>query len=453
MSLVSILMVVTAVLALLSGLVFLLGSSKADRGRGVWVFMIALGCAMWTLGCGSFLALPPDASESLTLWALFGIYVGGMVLAFSVLVYAAWWCRNSKARIFGRIYVVICALLMIFLAIEVVHDQSLLYTGVSLSYGGNAALLYWGWYYVAYCLFYVVVFAGFLAFQLINARHARAKRVRRGDYVLFFGFLIGAAVSGFFNLLLPVTDYSLIWVGPLSLNVVLVSFFFVALKYRTVSISARWLQILAYGVTLLAGVAAYMVIFYLVFTALFKIPSPTSSILILNFLMIVIVLLLMPVIMEVNSALKSIVQVGQVDIAYVIRKLNHLATKNVDLRDLAAFLADHLHFAYIGFIINGRLYGSKALAMSPEELSKIAHLKQTTHGLWQEPSKSVQAIFDELGLKAVAELKNAKGKTFGQIVVGKPLGKSSFERRDLIQLEMIINLVATVIDSEKHLRA
>ena len=50
-------------------------------------------------------------------------------------------------------------------------------------------------------------------------------------------------------------------------------------------------------------------------------------------------------------------------------------------------------------------------------------------------------------------MKNAKGKPFGQLIVGRPLGKASFERRDLVQLEMIINLVATVIDSEKHIRA
>ena len=60
---------------------------------------------------------------------------------------------------------------------------------------------------------------------------------------------------------------------------------------------------------------------------------------------------------------------------------------------------------------------------------------------------------DETNLKAVAELYNAKGKPFGQIIVGKPLGKSTMEHRDLIQLEMIINLVASVIDSGKHLRA
>ena len=156
---------------------------------------------------------------------------------------------------------------------------------------------------------------------------------------------------------------------------------------------------------------------------------------------------------EISAAVNALITMGQVDLAYVVKKLNKIAAKNVDLRDLAAFLADHLHFSYVGFIINGRVYGSKALAISSEELSSISHLRQTANGVWQEPNKTVQKIFNELDLKAVAELRNAKGKTFGQLIVGKPMGKSSFERRDLIQLEMIINLVATVIDSEKHIRA
>lgn len=123
------------------------------------------------------------------------------------------------------------------------------------------------------------------------------------------------------------------------------------------------------------------------------------------------------------------------------------------MRELAGFLADHLHFDYVGFVLNGRIYGSKSLSVTSAELTQITHLKQTAHGVWQEPNKTVQKTFDELGLKAVAELRNAKGKTFGQLIVGKPLGKTNFEHRDLIQLEMIINLVATIVDSEKHIRA
>ena len=56
--------------------------------------------------------------------------------------------------------------------------------------------------------------------------------------------------------------------------------------------------------------------------------------------------------------------------------------------------------------------------------------------------------FNRLDINAVAELQDAKGKTFGQILVGKPQGKMGFERRDLIQLEMIVNLVAAMIDTK-----
>ena len=48
-----------------------------------------------------------------------------------------------------------------------------------------------------------------------------------------------------------------------------------------------------------------MILFYLIFTALFKIPNPSTSILVLNFLMIIIVLLLMPVINEVKASIGS----------------------------------------------------------------------------------------------------------------------------------------------------
>ena len=234
----------------------------------------------------------------------------------------------------------------------------------------------------------------------------------------------------------------------------MIAFFYSTMKYRMIAISSRWLQTFAYGVLVTVGAVIYILIFYIIFTALFKGPNPSGAILVLNFLMIVIVLLLLPVLNEVRATFRSMIMVGQVDIAYVIKKLNKLAAKNVDLRELAAFLADHLHFAYIGFIVNGRLYGSKALALSAEELEAITHLRSAGRGeVWQEPNKAVQKVLDDLDLKAVAELRNAKGRPFGQLLVGKPLGKTSFERRDLIQLEMMINLVATVIDSEKHIRA
>jgi len=448
MSLVLILLVTTAVLTFLSGALSLAGASKNDRGHIAWFFVSNLGAVVWALSCGFFLNLGPEATDS-ALWLVFGIYIGAFLMLVPLVGYSGW--RYT----IGKILTILFIIVSIAMSLALIRDPSLLYSEIILSDAGNRVVFTeGGWYYWAYSIVITVVVLAFNAITFYGARHARTKRVRNADYVLVAGLSIAGVVSLIFNLLMPgMGEYSLIWVGPLTLSIVMLTYFYAILRYRIVSVSTPLLKSLAYVVIMTSGVAVYMLIFYTIFTALFKIPNPSASVLVLNFLMIVIVLLLMPVINELMASVNSLIHVGQVNIAYVIKRLNHLATRNVDLRDLAGFLADHLHFAYIGFIINGRLYGSKSLAISPEELSAISHLKSSGREIWQQPNKTVQATFDELGLKAVAELRNAKGKAFGQLVVGKPLGKASFERRDLIQLEMIINLVATVIDSEKHLRA
>lgn len=447
MNLISILLITTAVLCLLTGFLSLAGSSKDERRHMSWFFAMSLGCAMWTAGIGIFRILPSTAGDALT-WSLYGIYVSSLFLAVVTLGYAAW------RRTVGKVFTILCAIGAVFLAVVFWCDPGLLYTGITLSKAGNSVDLYWGWYYIAYCLFFIVTDGGFVVAQFLNAKRERRANARKGNYLLFFGFMVAGSLAVIFDLIIPPYNYSLIWVGPLSLCVVMIVFFYAILKYRLVRMSSSWLRFFAYGVISSVGVIIYMVIFYLIFTALFKIPNPSASVLVLNFLMIVIVLLLIPVISELKASITSMISVGQVDIAYVIKKLNKIATKNIDLRELAGFLADHLHFAYIGFIVNGKLYSSKPLVVSAEELNQIAKMKSAgSNGVWQEPNKTTQKVLDELSLKAVAELRNAKGKTFGQLIVGKPLGKAHFERRDLVQLEMIINLVATVIDSEKHIRA
>ena len=446
-SLISILLIVTAVLAVSSGLLSLFGSSRGDRGRSAWLLVSNIGAVIWALSIGIYLALPATA-DSIASNVILGIYTGAMVMSTALLGHMSW------KYIWGKVATVFFILWAVALAVLLVGDRGLLYTSYTLSNAGNTVELINGWYYWCYTIFFVLNISAFLFATYYHAKHANNKRVRNGDYILLGGLAISGALSATFDLFLPLMGrYDSIWVGPLSVSISMLAYFYAILKYRIISVSTGWLRVMAYVVVLTTGAAIYMLLFYIVFTALFKIPNPSASVLVLNFLMIVIVLLLMPVINEVNASVRSMIMVGQVDLAYVIRKLNRIATKNVDLRDLAGFLADHLHFAYVGFVINGRLYGSKALAVSSDELSKISHLRSVTSGVWQEPTKPVKEILDELDLKAVAELKNAKGKPFGQIIVGKPLGKSNFERRDLVQLEMIINLVAMVIDSEKHLRA
>lgn len=447
MNLISILVLAVAVLAFLSSLLVFIGAGKNDRVRMAWYFFSMGFGSVWAASCTIYLILPETATD-VAPYVIGGIYLGGALMMVGLLGYGAW------DHVIGKIAVGLALIYVTAMTVLLINKPGIMFDGFTLSARGNSVQIVRGWAYWIYSAFYALCSTIALVSVWLRAKSARLKRVRQGDLFFIGGWIIAGIIAATFNMALPLFRYDLIWVGPLALGLLAIVFYYVLLKFRTVSVSSNSLKILSSIIMMFGGAIVYMLIFYIIFTALFKIPNPSTSVLVLNFLMIVILLLLMPVIREITASINSLIQVGQVDIAYVIKKLNHLATRNVDLRDLASFLADHLHFAYIGFIINGRLYGSKPLTMSPSELSTIAHLKpSTSQELWQKPNKTVQKTFDELSLKAVAELRNAKGKPFGQIVVGKPLGKATFERRDLIQLEMIINLVATVIDSEKHLRA
>ena len=141
MSLISILLMATAVLSLLTGFISLVGSSKNDRTRGAWFFVTTIGCAIWTGGISWFAALKPEA-ENYAIIPIFCIYLGSLLMAVSVLGYAAW--RRKS----GKICTVICMLWAISLAIAFTYDQSLCYTGVRLSPAGNSVQLYWGWFYI-----------------------------------------------------------------------------------------------------------------------------------------------------------------------------------------------------------------------------------------------------------------------------------------------------------------
>lgn len=448
MSLQAILVYAVSALAIMSGIAGYIGSPKPERKRMIWYSLMAVFGAIWASSCMVFLDLPTTASETTVVMARTGIYYGGALMAIGITVFCTW--REKWGRIVSGICMLFAAC---FLTLITVRPE-LLFSGYFLSTHGNVINLVEGWAYLAYFVFFTICCGAAMLGTLMHARRVRQKSVKKGDYVLLIGLVSTSVFSLIFNVIFPIwVRYDLIWVGPLSLAVTLIAFYFALLKFHLVSMDSKWLKILSSVVLMVSGAVIYMLLFYLIFTALFKIPNPSPAILVLNFLMIIIVLLMMPAINEVSAQIKSLIAVGQVDLAYVVKKLNRVATKNVDLRELAAFLADHLHFSYAGFILNGRLYGSKTLTVTPAQLAQITHMKASGSDIWQQPNKTTQETLDELGIKAVAELRNAKGRAYGQLVVGKPLGKSSFDRRDLIQVEMVINLVATIIDSEKHLRA
>lgn len=274
MSLTSILLFATSVLAVLSGFSVLVGASKVDRRRMIWFFVAALMAALWSVAIALFLALPVGA-DAVAPMLIMTIYISSAVMMVALLGFACW------ETVIGKVLTVSAALAVIITSGFVFNDTSILFAGFTLSNLGNTVQLVNGVVYWLYTFFFVLNSVLAWLFILRHSQKVRTKRVRQGDYVLLVGLMITGVLSMFSDLILPLfVRYDLIWIGPLALSVTLVTFYYAILRFRIIAISSAWLKTLSYVVLLVSGAVIYMLIFYLIFTALFKIPNPSTSVLV-----------------------------------------------------------------------------------------------------------------------------------------------------------------------------
>lgn len=450
MELISILLIAVSVLTALSGFAIFAGASRGERANSGCFFLATLGAAIWAVSVAIFMTLPADAAEAAPL-VIFALYSGAVVMEMGLVPYIGWKYKIGKVMTFLTIAGGLALIGLLFYDLQ---NPSLLYSSITLSASGNAAHLSLDWYYWLYLGFFVMAAGTELIILLYDLLHTRVRSAQKGKVVFMVGMSITAVLALIFDILLPMQRYDLIWVGPLAISTTIISFYYAILRFRVMTLTTGWLKILSYVIIMVSGAIIYMIAFFAIFTALFRIPSPSPSVLLLNFIMVVVMLLLIPVINEISAFVRSLISVQTMDIAYITKRLNGITPQDLNLRDLATFLSDHMHFEYVGFLIDGRLYGSGSLPLSANELKQIDNLKAAKAGsVWQEFNESVEKICAKQEITAIAELHDAKGKAFGQIILGKPLGKTKFDRRDLIQTEMVINLVAAVIDSGKHLGA
>lgn len=278
--------------------------------------------------------------------------------------------------------------------------------------------------YIVYALSVVIVvaLAAYLIRLLILFKHERSKRRRQRLLAAIFGVMVLDVVVAIFSLVVP-RFVSAEWlvVAPVTMSIGLAVFYYAVLKYRVIWIESKWLRVLAYLVIIALAAMIYMMAFYVIFTYIFKIENLPGSVFVLNYVMICVVLLLFPVMNELVDFTTGLIRANQVNLPYIIKKLNKMAA-DMDLSDLATFLADNLHFDYVGFEMNGKMIGSLRRGPRMSELS------------------------------VVSEMKDAGGAVFGKMLVGKPLGKDKLEHKDLAELKMIANLVAALIDSKAEVK-
>ncbi|MBQ6394602.1 hypothetical protein IJH97_02535 [Candidatus Saccharibacteria bacterium] len=237
------------------------------------------------------------------------------------------------------------------------------------------------------------------------------------------------------------------WMGPIILCLAIALLYYAILHRKIIALKTSWLRFLSYVVIMFSLAVVYAVILHLVIYFIFKIKSPPTEVAVLNFIMISIVMILLPIAYELSGRVRSIIQADQVDMTSLIRKINKMAPENTKRPELARFVAERMHFSYVGLVIKDRLYGSKQLKLPEKEVHRVMKLGKPEDGVWQKYNLDVQAMLRKHEIYAVAALRDAKGHVFGQMLVGRPLGKMDFERQDLIQLEMVVNLIAALIDT------
>lgn len=446
MHLIYILVIAVSCLTILSALALVFGSAKSEKKHSLWFLVAAIGEVMWGVGIAVALSLPAnDFGNAVMPVALKCLYVGALVMDSTILGYVAW--KYKIGKVVTSVFLIVASVLsVIFL-----YDSSVLYTSYTLAKTGNTIDYLMpnegGWFFGTYIAFFCTVVPAFCFALIYKIRNARSKDDKKG----YTFFLIGLAIAGFFSLIFDLImapeRYDLIWVGPLLIGLTMLGFYYAVLRYRMIVLSAGWLKIMSSVVIVSGAVIIYLLVFHIIFSALFRVSSPSFQVILLNFIMIAIVLLLTPAITEIFAMTKSLIMTKQIDIAYIVKKLSRLNQRRINLKEISGFLAEHMHFTYVGFMVNGKYYVMDEHKIAIDKLICLPDLVRPDKGIWQDVEKLDSSVVRENGISRIAVMTNANGDMIGQVVFGKPTTKSTLDRKDLVDVEMVVNMMGTMIEN------
>lgn len=442
-NLINVLVVAIALLTVLSALTLVMGSAKQERGYSLWFLAAAIGELVWGVSIAVMLTLPPtDAGQQIAPWMIKGIYMGAIVMDLGVLGYVAW--RNKFGKVLTSLFMIFGLILMVIF----LYDPSVLYSGFTLAHTGNVVNidLSRGWY-IIYIIYFITVALAFCMTMIYRIRHTSNKNTRKGYLFFLIGLSISGGLAPIFDLIMPIWRYDLIWVGPTLIGLTMTGFYYAVLRYRMVTINTNWLKVMS-SIILVGGVLCiYLLIFHLVFAALFKVASPSFQVVLLNFIMVAVVLVLTPAIIEIWGMIKSLITAKQIDLVYIVKKLSKVNTREPNLRDISGFLAEHMHFSYVGFLINGKYYTGDEYKIPVEELVEIPKLEFPARGIWQAAGSLNKEMTRKYGIYRVGVLVGASGEMVGQVILGRPTTRGEVDKKDWVEIEMVMSLMGTIVEN------
>ncbi len=440
MFLITILLYAVAALTILTGLSVLCGTTKQSRLKGVWFALATLGTAVWSAAIALFLSLP-ESSSNLAPLVVVGIIAGITVTDIALLGYASW--ENGRS---GKLLTLVAALGGAFVVGALALHPELFYNNITFGDGLNTIHTVRTWYFYFIIGYFTLVSVVYTNNITKSAKHIKGRGAKLGLKIFQAGLSLGGILALVFDLLLLTSHPSLVWIGPMAVSVTIAVFYYSVVKYRILALTGDSMKILSYVIVTAVGVIVYILLFYLIFTAIFRVATPSTEILILNLIMVAIVFCLLPAIFEVTAMIKASLPTKQTDLGYITKKLRRLDKQNVDYKELAGFLAQHLKLEYFGFLIGDRLYGSKPMNLSAEDSAEYKKLKTPKSGIWYEFDR---ARTEEDEIAQVAVLLNAKDEPSGKILLGRPNSRHILTKRELIETEMVLKLAGVIIDGDK----
>ena len=301
MQLTIILLATVAILTLLSGAIVFFGASKGDKVRSLWFFLAAIFATVWMASISLFLVAEPDWVDIID-WHVKWTFVSAILIDIAFLGYVAW---REK---YGQILTFAFLLAGLTISAFIFFTPDLLYSGINLLRTGNTVTMNMGPLYYAYIGFFCTIVPAIILNLLKQFIKTHSARKKGGDLVIMGSFGLSSALVLVANLILPLFgNWGMIWLGPLALSVTIIAFYYTILRYRSLNLASIWLKIFSYIVIIASIAIVYMVIFYLIFTALFRGSTPSTEVIVLNFIMVVIFLLLMPAMNEIMQSIRSLI--------------------------------------------------------------------------------------------------------------------------------------------------
>ena len=301
MQLIVILLATVSILTFLSGAIVFFGSSKGDRVRSAWYFTAAIFATAWMASIATFMVATPDRADVIG-WHVNWTFISAIFLDAAFLGYGAW------EKKYGKIATLVFLLLGLGISSAILINPTALYSDVILSNTGNSVVMCMGPVYFSYIAFFGAIVPAIIAVFFHQFLKSRSKRKRGGDIITMASFATSSTLVLIVNLILPLfNNWNFIWLGPLALAVTILGVYYTILRYRMLNLSSIWLRIFSYIVVIASIAIIYMIIFSVIFAALFRGSTPSTEVIVLNFIMILIFITLIPAMNTLMTFIRSLI--------------------------------------------------------------------------------------------------------------------------------------------------